>query len=48
MDKYTYQYDLLGNKAGIEKQRRGLEEESGSYRYGYDALGRLKKVRQVC
>ena len=44
MDKYTYQYDLLGNKTGIEKQRRGLEVESGSYRYGYDALGRLNEV----
>ena len=44
LDKYIYQYDLLGNKTGIEKQRRGLEEESGSYKYGYDSLGRLNKV----
>ena len=44
LDKYIYQYDLLGNKTGIEKQRRGLEEESGSYLYGYDALGRLNEV----
>ena len=44
LDRYTYQYDLLGNKTGIEKQRRGLVEESGSYQYGYDPLGRLNKV----
>ncbi len=44
LDRYLYQYDLLGNKTGIEKQRRGLAEESGSYCYGYDALGRLMEV----
>ena len=44
LDRYTYQYDLLGNKTEIEKQRRGLEEESGSYKYGYDPLGRLNEV----
>lgn len=44
LDKYIYQYDLLGNKTGIDKQRRWLEEESGSYLYGYDALGRLNEV----
>ena len=40
LDRYTYLYDLLGNKTGITKERRGLERESGQYRYGYDALGR--------
>ena len=44
LDRYTYQYDLLGNKTEIEKHRRGLEEESGSYKYGYDPLGRLNEV----
>ena len=34
----------MGNKTAIEKQRRGLEEESGFYTYGYDALGRLNAV----
>lgn len=43
-DNYIYQYDLLGNKIGIDKQRRGLEEEKGSYQYGYDSLGRLNGV----
>ncbi|MBD5494786.1 MAG: RHS repeat protein [Lachnospiraceae bacterium] len=44
LDRYAYSYDLTGNKTTIEKQRRGLSEESGSYAYGYDALGRLATV----
>ncbi len=44
LDRYRYQYDLTGNKTVIEKQRRGLPEESGLYAYGYDALGRLNSV----
>lgn len=44
IDHYIYQYDLLGNKVSIEKQRRGLTEESGFYTYGYDALGRISAV----
>ena len=44
LDAYHYEYDILGNKTGIEKQRRSLSEESGSYAYGYDALGRLSSV----
>lgn len=44
LDRYSYQYDLVGNKTVIEKQRRGLDEESGIYTYGYDALGRLNAV----
>ena len=39
LDRYTYLYDLLGNKTGITKERRGLEHERGQYRYGYDAFG---------
>ncbi len=45
LDRYTYLYDLLGNKTGITEERRGLEKESGSYAYGYDALGRLSVRR---
>ncbi|MEY8524586.1 hypothetical protein AALA90_16380 [Lachnospiraceae bacterium 38-10] len=41
---YRYRYDLTGNKTAVEKQRRGLPEESGVYAYGYDALGRLNSV----
>ena len=44
LDRYSYQYDLMGNKTAIEKQRRGLDEESELYTYGYDALGRLNTV----
>ena len=44
LDRYRYQYDLTGNKTAIEKQRRGLPEESGVYAYRYDALGRLNSV----
>ena len=44
LDRYTYQYDLTGNKTTIEKQRRGLPEESDVYAYGYDELGRLNSV----
>ena len=43
-DRYTYLYDLTGNKTGITKERRGLETESGAYAYGYDALGRLSQI----
>ena len=46
LDRYTYLYDLLGNKTGITKERRGLEHESGHYRYGYDALGRLSEIQK--
>ena len=46
LDRYTYLYDLLGNKTGITKERRGLEQESGSYAYGYDALGRLSEIQK--
>lgn len=44
LDQYQYEYDLIGNKTGIRKQRRGLSIESGAYHYGYDALGRLQNV----
>ncbi len=44
LDRYSYTYDLMGNKTGITRERRGLIEESGSYRYAYDALGRLTEV----
>ena len=44
LDNYNYQYDLLGNKISIDKQRRGLEIESGVYSYDYDSVGRLSNV----
>lgn len=44
LDQYQYEYDLIGNKTDIRKQRRGLSTESGDYHYRYDALGRLQNV----
>lgn len=46
LDAYSYQYDSMGNRTAIEKQRRGLPEESGFYTYGYDPLGRLSDVKK--
>lgn len=46
LDRYTYTYDLVGNKTGIRKERRGLTKESGTYNYGYDALDRLESIRK--
>ena len=46
LDRYGYEYDLMGNKTAITKERRGLEEESGRYEYGYDALSRLATVKK--
>ncbi|MDD3361691.1 MAG: DUF6531 domain-containing protein [Hespellia sp.] len=46
LDQYRYDYDRNGNKTIIEKQRKGLEQESGLYHYGYDALGRLHDVKK--
>jgi RHS repeat-associated protein len=44
LDRYTYTYDNMGNKTGIGKYRRSLDEESGRYDYSYDALSRLTGV----
>ncbi len=46
LDRYCYEYDAAGNKAAIHKERRGLPEESGSYRYTYDGLQRLTGVEK--
>ena len=43
-DSYKYQYDLLGNKTSIEKQRQGMEFDSGLFNYAYDPLNRLSEV----
>ena len=44
LDQYKYEYDLMGNKTGIDKYRRGLDVDNGQFGYGYDALGRLCEV----
>ncbi len=41
LESIKYRYDAVGNKIEIERQRRGLQEESGVYCYEYDALNRL-------
>ena len=44
LDRYTFRYDECGNKISVEKERRGLDAESGFYQYSYDALGRIEQV----
>ena len=44
LDQYKYSYDLMGNKTSIEKQRRNLVQENGSYEFSYDPLNRLKEI----
>ena len=44
LDRYQYTYDIQGNKTQIDKKRRGIDTESGIYKYGYDALQRLTEV----
>ena len=44
IDKFTYQYDSLGNKTVVNKERRGMPEENGIYTYQYDPVGRVKSV----
>ena len=44
VDSYQYQYDLLGNKTQIAKQRQGMEADSGLFNYAYDPLNRLTSV----
>ena len=44
LDRYRYEYDFMGNRTAVTKERRGLREESGRYEYGYDALSRLVSV----
>ena len=46
LDRYSYTYDNMVNKTGIEKHRRGLEEESGRYSFTYDSLSRLTEVQK--
>jgi len=41
LDKYEYTYNEKGNRTSITRQRRDLENISGTYAYSYDDLGRL-------
>lgn len=46
LDSLEYQYDAIGNKVEIKRQRRGLPEENGEFCYAYDALNRLTAVEK--
>ena len=46
LDRFRYAYDAMGNKTTVWKERKGLPEESGTYRYGYDELQRLNDVEK--
>lgn len=46
LDRYCYSYDSMGNRTMIKKERRGLAEENGVYRYCYDELQRLVSVNK--
>lgn len=43
-EEYNYRYDMVGNKTETYRCRQGLEEDSGTFGYGYDALNRLTEV----
>ena len=50
MDRYIYQYDLLGNKTEINVLRKErpnsntLDPSNGRHRYYYDPFNRLTKT----
>ena len=46
LDRFRYTYDAMGNRTMVTKERRGLPEESGVYRYIYDGLQRLTGVEK--
>ena len=46
LDRYRYEYDAVGNKTGIKKERKGLPGENGTYGFLYDPLNRLTDVEK--
>ncbi len=46
LDVFSYAYDSRGNCCEVIKERRDDREESGVYRYEYDALNRLDLVKK--
>ena len=54
LEQYEYEYDLLGNRTALQKDRRAsvfasvterlAREECGNYTYQYDSLDRLTEV----
>lgn len=43
-EHYHYGYDLIGNKISAEKNRQGINADSGRYEYSYDVMNRLTGV----
>lgn len=46
LEMQEFEYDAVGNKVAIRKERQGLPEQSGEYRYFYDELNRLAEVQK--
>ena len=44
LDQLTYTYDPVGNITQMNKERAGIEVDSGLFQYAYDPLGRLTSV----
>lgn len=45
-ERYSYNFDVYGNKIGTEKKRNGMDADNGIYSYAYDEMSRLTEVRQ--
>ena len=44
LDRFNYSYDPVGNITQIEKNRNGIDTDSGVFSYAYDSLGRLTEA----
>ena len=46
IDQYSYEYDLLGNKRSVRKNRQRMDMDAGLFLYEYDALNRITGVKK--
>ena len=46
LDYARYKYDAVGNTVGIDRFRRDMPEQSGTYQYEYDRMNRLVGVQK--
>lgn len=46
IDKFTYEYDNVGNKTQVTKQRKNISIDAGVFEYIYDDLNRLTRVKK--
>lgn len=44
LDELSYTYDAVGNKTTMHKERRGMTQWNGDYKYFYDNCNRLTSV----